>query len=346
MKVIYQQQSFSEIPQSMAVKQEDDAWHPLRDRNYIEWWYFDLMNSDGSIVRGQFYISGNIARSRSVRTGVRVSYVKPDGQELLIEKKHPFSAFKAATDHCHVQIGNNFIKGDLSHYIVHLEDEEKALELELSSETKGITSRACFGSDSRYMYWVVPQPRCHARGMFRSGGEAFNIDGVGYRDHNWLNFPPLDVLAHWDWGRVYDREFTVIFADIVTTKKFNSTEIKPIIVYHSDKLILLTTESSKWSLTKSDIRPDPETRMKIPHEHIIRAQDGDLSLELNLKLESVFQKIDLLADFNPIMRFLIRTFKAKPYIVSFFSTGKGTLNLAGVQHTLNCTAIHEFVKNI
>lgn len=61
MKVIYEEKTFREIPESLTIRQSDDAWHPLKDRNYIEWWYFDVINSDGSLVRGQFYIMGDVS---------------------------------------------------------------------------------------------------------------------------------------------------------------------------------------------------------------------------------------------------------------------------------------------
>jgi hypothetical protein len=45
------------------------------------------------------------------------------------------------------------------------------------------------------------------------------------------------------------------------------------------------------------------------------------------------------------MRFLIRTFKAKPIITSFFSVGSGKLSYSGQKKTITCTAVHELVKN-
>jgi hypothetical protein len=67
---------------------------------------------------------------------------------------------------------------------------------------------------------------------------------------------------------------------------------------------------------------------------------------MDLHLDKVFQKIDPLADFNPLVRFLIRTFKGKPSITSFFSVGSGKLNLSGRESALTCTAVHELVRNI
>ncbi len=283
-KVIYEEQSGREIPPSMLIHQSDDAWHPLKDRFYIEWWYFDLVADDGCLVRGQLFIAGDVSRPSRVISGVRASYVKTDGTETRIEQRLPFPSFKASTEVCDVQIGRSYIRGDLSHYDVHIEDEGNALDLQLDSRIKGVTSHACFGDESRYMYWVVPQPRCQARGAFTTRGKTHAVEGTGYRDHNWLNIAPMDLLSYWDWGTIYDREFTITFADIVTTKRMEEAEIKPIMVWDSEKLVYLTTARAKWSLTKTDIRPDPITGIGIPHRNHLSIQDEGLSLEVDLEL--------------------------------------------------------------
>ncbi len=345
MKVICQEQTVREIAGPLTIVQSDDAWHPLEDPNYIEWWYFDLMNQDGSIIRGQFYISGDVSRPRRVRTGVRASYVRTDGTELLIDEKLPYLSFKSSTEACSVEIGSNFMRGDISHCELHIENGEKSLDLELDAAVEGIKSHACFGDETKCMHWVVPQPRGKAKGTFKTKGETLSIEGVGYRDHNWLNFSPLGVIAYWDWGRVYDEEYTIIFADIVTSKKFDNARIKPLIIYDTGKLLYMTSETNKWSLIKTDMRFDPTAQMELPQTHLVNLQDEDLSLEMDLRLEKVFQKIDPLSDFNPLVRFLIRTFKAKPSITSFYSIGSGKLTLPGQEKAITCTAVHELVRN-
>jgi hypothetical protein len=346
MRVICEQITAREIPESMTVSQSDNAWHPTKDRNYVEWWYFDLTNADGSLVRGQFYLMGDISRPKMVKTGIRASLVRPDLTEVLIEKRFPYSEFKASTETCDVELGKSFIRGNLSHCDVHVEDGADGLDLAFDSGMTGFKGRACFGDEMTYMMWVVPQPRGHAKGTFRTKGEMLEIDGLGYRDHNWLNMPPMKCVSYWDWGRAYDKEFTFIFADILATKRFGSARVKPLMVYDSTKLVWLTMEPAIWGITKSDVKFDPHTRLNCPQTTVLRARDSDFSLDIDLRLQKAFQKIDLLADFDPIPRFLIRAFLADPFAVSFLSKGSGKLALSGREHALACTAIHERVNSL
>ena len=345
MKVLYEKLTARETPESLMIGQSDDAWHPLSDRDYVEWWYFDVTNFEGSLVRGQFYIIGDVSRPDRVETGVRASLVRPDLTEILIEEKCHYSSFRASTEVCDVEIGRSSIRGDPSCYRVHVEEGEKALDLEFDSRVTGFKGRACFGNESRCMNWVVPQPRSHVRGTFRTKERTFEIEGVGYRDHNWSNISPVNYVACWDWGRIYAGDFTVIFADIIATRRFGRAEVKPLVVYDSDRLIFATTDPTKWTLTKGRAKFDPHTRTYCPPGCLLTARDENLSLDIDLHLDRAFQKIDLLADYNPIARFLVRTFMADPFAISFLSTGPGTIEVSGRRHDLNCTAIHEFVNN-
>ncbi len=345
MKVICEQRTDREIPESLMISQSDDAWHPLNDRDYVEWWYFDLTNIDGSLVRGQFYIIGDVSRPNKVKTGVRASLVKPDLTEVVIDRKFPYSSFRSSTEVCDVEIGGNYLKGDLAHYRLHVEDGGKALDLEFDSGIAGFKGRACFGDERRYMIWVVPQPRSQVRGTFRTEEETVEVEGVGYRDHNWSNISPTRCVSYWDWGRIYANEFTIIFANIVATRRFENAEVKPLMVYDSRGLIFLTTEPKKWTLTKSDVKFDPQRRMERPERYSLKAQDEDLFLDIDLGVERVFQEIDLIADYNPLVRLLTRTFVADPFTISLLSVGSGRFDFSGQQNALTCTAIHEFVNN-
>ena len=345
MKMIIEEKTYREYAEAFVLKESDDAWHLQKDRFYVEWWYFDVMNSDGSLVRGQFFIARHLLRPGYLRNGVRVTHVPADGRENTLEKWFPPDSFKASKEVCDVQINHNYLKGDLSSCKVFIEEDDTFLDLNLNNDISGVRSHACFGDESKCMHWVVPQPRGGAWGTFRKGNETYEINGIGYRDHNWLNFPAMDTIEYWDWGRVYDDRFTVIFADIVTTRSYNRARIKPLLIFDPDKLIYLTSETDKWSLDKTGHILDPVTKVELPERHRIMLFDDDPSLEINLNLERVFQRIDPLANYNSLLRWLIRTFKGKPAVTSYHSTGTGKISLPNQEYTLNCSAVHELVRN-
>jgi hypothetical protein len=280
-----------------------------------------------------------------VKTGVRASLVKPDLTEVLIDEKFPYSSFRSSTEVCDVEIGRNYLKGDLSHNRLHIEGGDKTLDLEFDTEITGFKGRACFGDEGRYMIWVVPQPRSQVRGTFSTKEETLNIEGAGYRDHNWSNISPIRCVSYWDWGRIYANEFTIIFANIVATRRFGHAEVKPLMVYDSRGLLFLTTEPKKWALTKSDVKHDQHRRMERPERYQLKAQDEDFFLDIDLRVEKVFQEIDLIADYHPLVRFFTRTFVADPFTISLLSVGSGRFGFSGQKNALTCTAIHEFVNN-
>lgn len=344
MKLIYEPATYRELPASMQISPADDAWHPLRVPNYVEWWYFDVMCADGALVRGQFFIAGDVSRPRKVSAGVRCSYVLPDGREMGVEKRFPFTSFMASEESCNVAIAKSSIQGDPSGCRLHMEDGDTALELETQSALPGFVSHACFGGEENYMYWAVPQPRGPASGTFRHGGKSYAIEGTAYRDHNWLSFLPLGILDYWDWGRIYGEGCTVLFADIVTTGKLGRGEVKPLLVFDSVGLTYMTTDASKWGLEKSGYEVFPEVSERLPRRLLLKADDDGFSLSADLTLQRTFQRIDLLADFNPLARFLVRL-RANPRIVSCCSSGPGILTSGGLSREIPLSAVHELVDN-
>lgn len=346
MNVIIQEKTYREHAEAFVLKESDDALHLMKDRYYVEWWYFDVMNNDGSLVRGQFFISRDFIRPSYLRNGVRVTHVRADGTETTLEKWFPPASFKASAEVCDVKIEQNFFRGDLSRCQVHIKEEDTVLDLELQTDMPGIKSHACFGDETKCMHWVVPQPRGRAQGTFRAGNETYEFQGIGYRDHNWLNFFAMNVIEYWDWGRVYDDRFTIIFADIVTTKRYNNAHVKPLLIFDPEKLIYLTSETARWSLNKTGHKLDPVTKADLPETHVIKLSDDNLSLEMDLHLERVFQRIDPLATLNPLVRWLIRTFKGNPAVTSYHSVGSGKIKSSGQEYPLNCSAVHEYVTNV
>lgn len=111
--------------------------------------------------------------------------------------------------------------------------------------TRG-TGEIMFGTPSKnnLFGWVVAQPRARVEGTISVDGKEHQVTGIGYHDHNWgSGFLPLYV-SHWIWGRLSTERFTMIFADISTTRKCGGYEVPLVFLALDDKIVL---ESARWS---------------------------------------------------------------------------------------------------
>lgn len=349
MKVMYEQKTHRNDFGSLVVTSVDDAWHPVYDKDYIEWWYFDSFNDDKSIVRGAFYIMGNPSQSSNGRAGVRFFIVRPEGNELFMDEAFPLSSFSASKDKCEVRIGKNYLEGEPDRYSMHVESDERTLDLEFASSLRGVKpspeGKAYFSSNDRFMAWVVPQPRADAKGTLTSEGSAWDISGCGYHDHNWSNIPFIDYLTDWYWGRVGDEKFTIIFAKINTSKKFNNSSIKTLTIYNENRIIYATSESAKWDLEGRNFKVDPLTGVRYPEAYSLSVTDQELSLDFSFSVEKLFGRMDILEGHNFLAKWFIRTLKkVNPFSLAFVSRGHGEIAHRRKRNSLRGTVVHELVN--
>ena len=77
-----------------------------------------------------------------------------------------------------------------------------------------------------YFAWVVPFARASVEGTITDGNQTIPVKGVGYHDHNWLDFAFPRIIDYWMWGRVYSPRYTVSFAFIQCNKKMDNHAVK------------------------------------------------------------------------------------------------------------------------
>jgi len=348
-RVFHEEKTYRNDFEQLLATSADDAWHPTHNKDYIEWWYFDSLNDDRSIIRGSFYVMGNLSKPNSVKTGARFFAVKPDGNEILIDEAFSLSSFSASRDKCELRVGENFVEGNPDHYRLHVESEDTILDLESASSLGGFRpspeGKAYFNSKERFMAWVVLQPLAHVEGTLTAKGRTWNISGIGYHDHNWSNIPLIDYLTNWSWGRINDERFTIIFAEINTNERFNNLCMKTLTICNENTIIYATSESPKWSLGKSVFRVDPLTKVRYPEAYSLEADNEELSLDFSFSIEKLFGRMDLLEGQNSLAKWFIRTCRnVNPFSVAFLSRGDGGLLYQGKKDSLKGTVMHELVN--
>lgn len=195
------------------VPREDGRRSPANEQHY-EWWYFDGLLDDGSIVVvwfGDNWPFGLGARAVSLE-------ISPPGGTTL----RWFGAYREkgsfGTKEADVRIGPHSFAGNLVDYRIFVDpDATGGLGVDLRLHSTVAAWRPASGviADGEASFaWLAAVPEGELSGTVTMGGSPREVRGTGYHDHNWGNISPALLMDSWWWGRATVGGRTVIASEL------------------------------------------------------------------------------------------------------------------------------------
>jgi len=285
----------------------DDGLHiDTHKRGMYEWWYFDAHLQTGHTIVVFFY-AANPNPGRGSKNGVEIVLLRPDGKRIQKFVAYDRSKYAAALDKPEVTIGNNTIrvtqqKGELPVYDIYVNENDLGCHLQYKAEVNGWKpgTGLSYFEELGYFGWVVPFARATVEGTITDGDKTIQVSGIGYHDHNWLDFPFQAVINYWMWGRIYSRNFTAVYAYIQCNERVDNHTVKVLMLADGKEVILSTGE---FQFFKDDFEYSPKAKYQFPKRITINAPGA---LNLTLKMKKVLEAQDMLENFNPILRFIAK----------------------------------------
>ena len=327
------------------IKPADDGLHiDMGRKGLYEWWYFDAHLENGYIVVIFFHAS-NPNPGLQGKTGMEIVILRPDGHR--VQKFFPYSRsqFRASQDKPEVTIGQNTLRveqveGQLPVYEIKVEEEDMGCQLRYTAQVNGWKPGAGvsqFGNLGHFG-WVIPFARASVTGTITDGEETIPVSGIGYHDHNWLNFPFQSIIEYWMWGRVYSESFTVSYAYIQCNKKVDRHTVQVLMLAEGEQVILSTGE---YEFIQDAFEYNPTAKHRFPKEISIRIPN---QLDINLKMKVILEAQDMLDNFNPFLRFIAKNFlRIKPGYFRLVSDFKVEVTREGELKSESGTTLHEIV---
>lgn len=248
-----------------------------------EWWYFDAHLEDGSKMVIVFYTKPMTDINKPLKPYATLNIDYADGTKM--ERYLPSDEFFASTDTCDVRIGNCFLKGDLMHYSIHMEDGKGfILDATFSNKSQSWrpeTGHFYFGERRNNFSWFVAMPNGKTTVQYVLNDITTETEGKCYHDHNWGNKPLNKLINHWYWSRSDFDTFTVIACQIVPEKKYGKDPINLIYVAKHGKII--TDYASKMEFYKHSPTLGKLVKKPVSDEISFRYNGDDLSIDLTLK---------------------------------------------------------------
>jgi hypothetical protein len=315
----------------------DDAQHPYDKRTYWEWWYFDAEFDDGHRCVMELQTPNIAGKFNPDEVAMLFNVYTPDGREYNNNVAFPADLWRSSTSTCDVAIGDNTIAGYYPEYKVKFAHENLACDLTFTNLIPGWTrgtGEIMFGTpDKNNLFaWVVAQPRARVAGTLTVDGEECRVTGLGYHDHNWgSGFLPLYV-SHWIWGRLSDERFTMIFADITTTRKCGGYVVPLVFLALDDKIIL---ESARAECVASEYVTDSNGFQVYPSKVDFEFAERDVAGELHFEVTRELENVNMLSDMlSPSLANVIGSALVAPAYYRFLSDYKGWIEVAGERFEL------------
>lgn len=324
------------------IQPKDDALHiDMKKRGTIEWWYFDARLENGYTVVGFF----RAKHERTGKTGVEITIYKPNREKIQKVINYNRSDFIASQDLADLQIGKNYIKIDYSSkelptYEIFLDEGEYGLHLKYTALVHGWmpgNGYIEFGK-SNYFGWCVALPRASVEGTIKVNNETMSVKGIGYHDHNWLNFNFALIIDYWHWGRIYSNTFTAIYAYIKCNKRMDNYPIKVLMLAKNENVILSTGE---YDLIQENLSYNDKAGNKYPK---LLKFNISRQHEITLDVQEIIDADNLLFELGRLTRFIAKyILKLKPGYFRFNSKFELNISDEGKIFVEKGSTLHEMV---
>lgn len=296
---MYEGRRAEELNRGLAPR--DDALHPYKGRFYWEWWYFDAQFDDGHrcVLELQW---PNLTNMFARECTMLFNVYAPDGREYNNIVPFPAEMWRASEETCDVAIGDNTIAGYYPEYRVKFRHGDLACDLTfknlLPGWTRG-TGEVMFGMPEKQQVfgWVVAQPRASVSGTLSVDGVEHEVTGLGYHDHNWGNGIIPRNLSHWVWGRLSTDRLTMIFADVVTSRRCGDIHIPIVFLALDDRIVL---ECSRAEFAVGDYTPDSIGFQVYPGRVDLQFAEADVAGEFHFKTSKELEMVNTLAERLPV----------------------------------------------
>ena len=329
-----------------VVSPRDNALHG-GDPGAFEHWYVDAHLDSGHTVIG-FLTKRRPEQRPGCDPSIEMLVYHPDGTRTQVNASYPKKQASFSTESADVKIGPNSIRSEypsdgLPVHHVHLEGDGLVFDLTFANEVPSWmpgSGRTTYGA-KQYFGWVVPGPRARVSGTVQIGGETIDATGLGYHDHNWGVGQMPRIIDRWHWGRLYTPEFTMLFATVLTQKRWDRHMTTAAMIAQGDKIIL---SSGEFELTEGPMPYDDVAHRARP-EWIRLSSPGEFDLRLDVR--RISHAHDLLDDMpvvrNRAVKPLVRSLIGRPGYFRFESDYELTINVDGLDERLTGSTLHEMV---
>ena len=258
------------------VKPWEDGRRAPKNLAYFEWWYFDGLLDDGTVIVAWF---GENWPYGSGTGNVNIEITSPgqDTKKILKTFTEPGSFSKERAD---IKIGPHSFSGNLSTYRIVIDAADTGgLGADITLTRQIGPHRPATGhiaAKDKYFAWLVAVPNGEIAGTMTIDGVSRKIHGSGYHDHNWGNVSPADLMDNWWWGRAVVGDRTIIVAELRVKKSIGGGNVPFYFVATPSGVEVSAYNRAEVTVEEGPmvVHPDPKHTNRIASSLTFTAKNG------------------------------------------------------------------------
>jgi hypothetical protein len=311
-------EDFKALGLGKEVEVREDGRRTPQSSEYFEWWYFDGLLDDGTVVVvwfGDNWFYGSHKRAVSIE-------LTPPGTPTRRIMRTFDDPGSFSIDHANIQIGPHSFKGDLQTYSIHVDATETGgVGCDLVLQRRVASYRPATGyieAGDKFFAWLVAVPEGAVTGTLTADGATRRVTGSGYHDHNWGNVSPANLFDNWWWGRGRSGGHTIIASDIHGKAAVGGTRI-PLFFVGDDHQLQVNAYGSDVSAEEGGpVRhPDPNHERPIGSGVSFTTADGSRA-EFKIS-DRLLTSSNLLSNQSFVIKIAAAIMSEKPWYTRFVS---------------------------
>ncbi len=289
--------------------------NPMDDEFYTEAWYMMSRLTDGRQIFLHFGITN--AGPGSFMGAIESTVIDTDGRIHFDKTQLSAKEIKYEKDRLKVDFGGkHLVEGTPDRFVFRSQGEKIGFDLSFVPEAPGVVlggGKTAFDAEAKEFYELrILSPRAKVAGTLTVDGKTSQVEGLGYGDHSWQNYPPHKMADRLFSLRSFGAEEAMSLLVFVAP---GGTLIPSLVVAKGQEIVLAT---HKIELAQSDFVDDDEIKAyKVPTKLALKGAAGGPDLRGQVKFGKRLQRQDAVKDFNFFQRTLIKMFVAKPILYRY-----------------------------
>lgn len=294
--------------ESKTVASWEDGMRTDGNKGSYEWWYFDAHLNDGSSVVIIFYTKPLMSPGDPLTPFVTVEIDRPGAETVHKEVHVAATDFSSSKVKCDVTVGENYFRGDLQNYQIHVTIDDITLDVNLKSQVpswRPDTGHMYFGEHDEHLFaWLPSVPQGEVQLDLTVGGTTEHLTGIGYHDHNWGDVPMLKLINHWYWGRAKAGDYSIVSSYITAEKAYGNNELPIFLLAKNGQIIADDTSKVKFSL--ADEHVDEKSGKPVANTVVYEYIDGNESYKVSYQRDQTIVNAGLIDNVKGIKRVLAK----------------------------------------